>query len=254
MLRAAVRRHWRTAALVALSVVVVLAVGYVGYFATPLHGQEEGIAAVRADPDVVVAEAHGGYALRPAEGEATAGLVFYPGGRVAPDAYVATLAPLVERAGVAVVIPSMPLNLAVLDQDRASAVIEARPGIDRWYVGGHSLGGAMACRYAAGHERVAGLVLFASYCDVDLSGSGLAVLSVTGTADAVLNRDAARRNRGNLPDDARLVALEGVNHSQFGDYRGQPGGAPAGVTYPEAHARLAEAVVAWFEARAGGRE
>lgn len=233
--------------------VVVLAVALV-YFGTPLRGTEAGIAAVEADPDVTVTTDGETYVLEPAGGNATAGLVFYPGGRVHPDAYLASLAPLAADANVTVVVPKMPLNLAVLDGDAAARYVTrtdsaADAEVDTWYVGGHSLGGVMACRYArANPDRVDGVVLFASYCDRDISETGLAALSVTGSADAVLNREAYRGALGNLPADATVRTLP-LNHSQFGGYRGQPGDEPSGRSYAVAHRRLAEVAVPWLRAR-----
>lgn len=181
--------------------------------------------------------------------------MFYPGGRVHPDAYVASLAPLVARADVAIYIPEMPLNLAVLDPDRADDIIAHHPEIDRWIVGGHSLGGAMACRYADRHAgRVVGVLLFAAYCDVDIGARNLAVLSVAGGADAVLNHEAYRRNRANLPTNATVVEIAGMNHSQFGSYTGQRGDRPARITDDRAHRRLADIVVPWIENRTMGDE
>jgi dienelactone hydrolase len=224
------------------------------YFGTPLRGSEAGIAAVESADDIVLEPTgEGGYVMRPPGGPTDRGLVFYPGGRVHPDAYLATLAPLVTEAHLTVVVPKPPLNLAVLDPGAADAVVAAHPAVDRWYVGGHSLGGAMACRYAAGAgDRVAGLVLYASYCDRDVSDRSLAVLSVTGSADAVLNREAYRAGLARLPADARVVELAGVNHSQFGDYTGQPGGAPASRSYDDAHAALRDVTLAWLHNQTAG--
>jgi dienelactone hydrolase len=233
--------------------VVALAVALV-YFGAPLRGTEAGIAAVEANPDVTVTTEGETYVLEPTGGNATAGLVFYPGGRVHPDAYLASLAPLAAEANVTVVVPKMPLNLAVLDGGAASRYVtpadpDVDPGVDTWYVGGHSLGGVMACRYArANPDRVDGVVLFASYCDRDISGTGLAALSVTGSADTVLDREAYRGALANLPADATVRTLP-LNHSQFGGYRGQPGDDPSGRSYATAHRRLAEVVVPWLRAQ-----
>lgn len=234
--------------------VVALAVALV-YFGTPLRGTEAGIAAAEANPDVTITTAGETYILEPAGGNATAGLVFYPGGRVHPDAYVASLAPMAAQANVTVVVPKMPLNLAVLDGDAAARYVTPADSavdlnVDTWYVGGHSLGGVMACRYARGNpDRVDGVVLFASYCDRDISGTGLAALSVTGSADTVLDRGAYRGALENLPADATTRTLP-LNHSQFGGYRGQPGDEPSTLSSAAAHRRLAEAVVPWLRARA----
>ncbi len=239
---------WLVAAgVVALALVLV-------YFETPLRGTDAGIAAVEANPDVTVTTEGETYVLEPAGGDSTAGLVFYPGGRVHPDAYLASLAPLAADANVTVVVPKLPLNLAVLDGDAAARYVtrpdpDVDPDVDTWYVGGHSLGGVMACRYArANPDRVDGVVLFASYCDRDTSETGLAALSVTGSADTVLNHEASRGALANLPADATTRTLP-LNHSQFGGYRGQPGDAPSGLRYAAAHRRLAEAVVPWLRAR-----
>lgn len=251
MLSDSARRNARRGLAVVFVVVLVVAAVALGYLSTPLHGRPAGIAAVDDDPDVHLTERDGGYVLAPASGESSAGLIFYPGGRVAPDAYLASLAPLVERANVTVFVPAMPLNLAVLAPDRASRIVAAHPGIDTWYVGGHSLGGAMACRYASSNPSVvAGVVLLAAYCDVPVGGTTDALV-VTGSADTVLDREAVRENRDNLPIGSQTVELSGVNHSQFGDYTGQRGDGPAAVSYDEAHATLTDVLVEWFETRGG---
>ena len=229
-----------------VAIAIVLVTGVVIYFGTPLHGTATSIEGVQENPEVTVTEHGGTYVLEPATGESAAGVVFYPGGRIHPDAYLASLAPLASDANVTVVVPKMPLNLAVFDQNAAATHV-ADSSIDRWYVGGHSLGGAMACRYAAANpERVEGVVLFASYCDRDLSGTDLDALVVTGSGDTVLDRDAYDANRENLPAETTEHELA-LNHSQFGSYRGQPGDEPSGIDYGTAHDQLATVSVPWFD-------
>lgn len=243
------RRRWKLVAGVVLAVLLILAGGFVWYFATPLHAQDDQLAAAQERDDVEIDRAHGGYVIEPANasGDERVGLVFYPGGRVHPDAYVPSLARVAAAADVTVYVPKMRLNLAVLSRNRAANVIDAHPEIDRWYVGGHSLGGAMACRYAnSATDQVEGVVLFAAYCDRDVSETDLDVLSVTGAADAVLDRERYESTRENLPSGATVVELDGVNHSQFGAYVGQRGGQPSGTSFEEAHRRLAAVVVPWF--------
>jgi pimeloyl-ACP methyl ester carboxylesterase len=228
---------------------------FVVYFATPFEGT--GVDAVDDDPAVVVSQTDDGYVLEPADTDPTAGVVFYPGGRVDPNAYVSSLAPLVREANVTVVIPEMPLNLAIFDYlgarvspkpDAATAAMNRHPTIDRWYVGGHSLGGAMACRYASEHTRkVDGLLLYAAYCDVDISDSGLSVVSVVGAGDTVLNRESYQDGLALLPADASTHELAALNHSQFGSYTGQPGDEPSPISYELAHDRLNDVVVPWLE-------
>jgi hypothetical protein len=232
---------------------LVIAALTVGYFGSPYHGTPESIAAVEDDQRVTVDRTNEGYVLQPANTESETGIVFYPGGRVHPDAYVGSLATLAREANVTVVVPKLPLNLAVVDYGlagnglgthAADNAMAEHPAVEEWYVGGHSLGGAMACRYAS-TNKVDGLLLYASYCDVDISERDLAVVSVTGDADTVLNRTAYEQNRGNLPASTRFAELSGMNHTQFGSYTGQD--EPSGTSYETAHGRLNGVVVPWLQ-------
>lgn len=49
--------------------------------------------------------------------------------------------------GLLCVLPKMPFNLAILDSDATEGIAEQYPYIENWYIGGHSLGGAMAATY-----------------------------------------------------------------------------------------------------------
>ena len=249
------RRRWAVTLLGALLVGVVLAAaGFYAYFGVlGFHAPADVASSVRENPNVTVERAYGGYVLGPttalpdetrAAGDGV-GVVFYPGGRVAPDAYLPSAARVVEETGATVVVPKMTANLAVLSQGKASAVIDGENGVETWIVGGHSLGGAMACRYAnATPERVDGLVLVGAYCDRAVTD--VPALSAVGTRDAVLDRERFRATRGNLPADATVVRIDGMNHSQAGWYYGQAGGQPATISYETAHHRLAAAVEAWL--------
>jgi hypothetical protein len=237
----------------AFVVVFLAVVAFLLYFGMPFHGSEASVQSVYDDDRITVERTDGGgYVMRPADANTQRGLVFYPGARVHPDAYLASLAPLVRDANTTVVVPKMALNLAVLDQGAAGHVIDRHEEIQRWYVGGHSLGGAMACRYARDNsERVSGLVLFGAYCDKSIAQTNLRVLSVRGDADTVLDEGAYERNRENLPSTTTHSVLAGVNHTQFGSYTGQRGDQPSGTSYDVAHRRLAETTVPWFRNATG---
>ncbi|MGB1254115.1 MAG: alpha/beta hydrolase, partial [Candidatus Promineifilaceae bacterium] len=77
----------------------------------------------------------------------TAALIYYPGGLVEPEAYAVTAQGIAD-AGYLVILPKMPLNLAVTDANRAESIVAAFPEIESWVIGGHSLGGSMAAEYA----------------------------------------------------------------------------------------------------------
>ena len=236
---------WLVAGLAVL--LVLAATGFYAYFGLLAHhAPADARESVRANSNVTVSEDYGGYVVSDADpGVERLGIVFYPGGRVAPDAYLPTAARLAERANGSVAVPKMRVNLAVLSPARADDVIAGESAVDRWVVGGHSLGGAMACRYAADNpDAVDGLLLVGAYCDQPVRE--LPALAVVGTRDAVLNRDRFAATRGNLPPDHSVVRIEGMNHSQAGTYSGQRGGQPARIETADAHRRLAATVEEWL--------
>ncbi len=162
----------------------------------------------------------------------TTGFIFYPGGNVVPEAYAPTLYQIAAQ-GFLVADVSMPLNLAVMGADKAAQVIAAHPEIENWAIGGHSLGGAMAARFAARHpELLEGLVLWAAYpADSDpLTRSEIAVLSISGTLDGLATPNKISNSFANLPPDTQFMMIEGGNHAQFGYYGEQKGDNPATIS------------------------
>lgn len=155
-------------------------------------------------------------------------LIFYPGGKVEHIAYAPLLHTLAEEGWLCVLV-EMPFRLAVLDKDAAEGIPEQFPHIDNWYIGGHSLGGAMAASYAAEHaETFTGLVLLAAYSTADLSQSGLRTYTLYGSEDGVLDRTKYEEYRTNLPEDTIELVIDGGCHAYFGDYGSQAGdGEPA---------------------------
>ena len=82
----------------------------------------------------------------------------------------------------------------------------------------------MASSYLSQHSSAfQGLILLGAYSTADLSESGLSVLSVYGSEDLILNRDAYEKTRSNLPKDFSEIVLEGGCHAGFGMYGPQEG-------------------------------
>lgn len=151
--------------------------------------------------------------------EPMAGFIFYPGGKVETQAYAPLMKELAKQ-GVLCVLVHMPFHLAVLDMNAADG-IQDDYDIENWYIGGHSLGGAMAASYVANHlTEYEGLVLLASYSTGEISN--LNVLSIYGSEDQVMNKEKYDEYRKNIPDVDEVV-LEGGNHAGFGDYGHQKG-------------------------------
>lgn len=105
------------------------------------------------------------------------------------------------------------------------------PEITDWYVGRHSLGGAMAAGYLEEHTaEYEGLILCAAYSTVDYSSSDLAVISMYGSKDMVLNAEKYEECKINLPSDYKELVIEGGNHAYFGNYGRQKGDGEAEIT------------------------
>lgn len=163
----------------------------------------------------------------------TKGLIFYPGGKVEYTAYEPLMAACAEQ-GILCVLIKMPFQLAVLNPNAADGIQEKYPEIESWYIGGHSLGGAMAASYLAKHtEEYAGLVLLGAYATKDLSNANLRVLSIYGSEDKVLNLKKYETYKSNLPDDFTEVVLSGGCHSYFGMYGMQDGDGTPSITNEE---------------------
>ncbi len=204
---------------------IMLIGGFVVWGLTPLGPTDSALGALKSDSGVSVEQADEGWVFRPASGTATRGYIFYPGGHVDPRSYAPYARALAQRNCV-VVISEMPLALAVLNPNAATAAIENNPDVATWTIGGHSLGGVMAAQYAAFNlDTIDGLVLLASYpqSSSSLSQSGLRVSSLVGTQDTVVNRQSWDDAKPLLPQDTRFLEIEGGNHAQFGDYGPQPG-------------------------------
>jgi hypothetical protein len=248
------RRRVLLAVVAALAALLVLAVaGAVVWVLTPYRAEAEPLAQARALPGVLVESSDDAMVLAPEGAASGTGVVFYPGARVEAEAYAASWAPVVADTGATVVIPRMPFHLAVLDPDRAdAAVADHGGGVERWYLGGHSLGGAMAAAHAGGDPAfpVAGLVLWGAYAteSAGLADRGdLRVLSVTGSEDGLSDPAAIEANRGHLPEDAVTVEIDGMNHAQFGAYGDQSGDGTARIDDAAARQVLAEHVTAFLD-------
>jgi pimeloyl-ACP methyl ester carboxylesterase len=238
------RRWGRLILLVALVVPTLALGGFVLWAQTTPPPMPEALAALEADSLVRVTTDRW-LVFEPANEEPTTALVLYPGARVDPRSY-APPARAIAREGYLVVIVPMPLNLAVCAPDAAADVISAYPDISQWTIGGHSLGGAMAARFAYNHPtEVQGLVLWAAYPDSsnDLSHRDLAVTSIYATRDGLATTAKIDASRPLLPPSSHWVVIEGGNHAQFGWYGPQSGDNPAIISQEQQQRQVVQATL-----------
>ena len=230
---------------VCLAVLLVLGIGGYVYMSDYYRADEIALEAMAYQTDSVRVEQDGDVIWFVPE-DPTAGLIFYPGGKVEYTAYAPLLRACAEN-GILCALVRMPSNLAVLDPNAADGLQEAYPEITTWYIAGHSLGGAMAANYAAAHaEDFDGLILLAAYSTKDISQTTLRVLSVYGSEDGVMNRDSYEKNRANLPTDTTEVVLDGGCHAQFGCYGPQAGDGVPTISGEEQLRQTTEAIRAFI--------
>lgn len=211
----------------ALALLLLLALAFALYVGRYYRADETAARALVSSDAVTVSPTDYGWLFDgPAEDRA---LIFYPGAKVEETAYAPLLHALAAE-GLDVCLVKMPFRLAVLGMNRADAVMETA-SYARWYVGGHSLGGACAADYAAENgEKLDGVILLAAYPTKELDGD-LTVVSVYGSSDGVLNRE--RYEAGKQFADADEFILNGGNHAQFGSYGKQSGDGEAAITADE---------------------
>ena len=145
------------------------------------------------------------------------GFILYPGGLVDARAY-APLMQAIAAEGYLAIIVSMPLDLAVLGYRRAGILMSRYPEIEKWALGGHSLGGVMACRYVrSSAAKISGLILLASYPShrFRVGNVTLKALSIFGTRDGLTKPGDIEASKQHLPAGTQFVEIQGGNHSQF---------------------------------------
>ncbi|MEV7934019.1 alpha/beta hydrolase [Curtobacterium sp. NPDC089185] len=224
-----------------VAVVVLLALVFLVYANIVMQGTRSAALQVWRDDRVAVRDADDSVVMTPTGTADGTGIVFIPGAKVDPYAYLATFRQVVA-SGTTVVITKPTLNLAFFDT-RPLATFEAHaPDVATWAVGGHSLGGVRACQLA---QDADGLLLLGSYCANDIARSYVQVLSVSGSRDGLSTPEKVAAARDELPSTARMVEIEGANHADFGAYGDQPGDRTATISREDARQRISAAIEDW---------
>jgi len=244
------RRRRRILRIVGITLLVIVAVGIVGFlwYAQPQPLLPEANAALASTPRATYDGSGGLITYTPTAGTPTTGLILYPGAKV-PSAGYAPQARAIAEAGYLVVVVSVPFNLAIFDVGAAQPVINAHPEIRHWVVGGHSLGGAMAAQFLSGNPGAAeGLVFWAAYSATNIGAQGLAVASIFGSLDTGAASYTSPTALGNVGPNLTTTVIQGGNHEQMGWYTGQPNDPPATITRVDQQARVIAATEALLDA------
>jgi Alpha/beta hydrolase family len=239
-----------------IGILALIALGFglgVFYMLLPhtpvILNQDAAVENVDSQPRVELKHDAGQYIdIQPATSAKTL-FIFYPGGLVRPQAYEwlgVALAPL----GVRTIIPVFSADLAVTAPNRANDILQKLGDYDRVVIGGHSLGGAMAARYALKNpDKVKGLVLMGAFSanSDDLSALNFPVLSLAAEHDGLATLDEVTASLGRLPKDTKLELVEGSVHSFFGRYGPQRGDGIPTVSRDQAERDIVFALTKFFQ-------
>ncbi|MBR0342689.1 MAG: alpha/beta hydrolase fold domain-containing protein [Oscillospiraceae bacterium] len=237
------RRHKIRRVLLAYLVgLVIFIMACFGQLLICKHPGNVALRALEGSTSVTVEKTKFGYFLD-GPGEDSA-FIFYPGGKVDVECYASLLKQIAEN-GVDVFMMDMPLNVPFLKVNAANKVIR-KYDYDSWYIGGHSLGGVAASRYAAKKaDKVDGLILIASYPTKQLP-SDMRLLSVRGSLDGVLNEELYEENKFYWPQQSKEYVIRGGNHTNFADCSLIIGDNEATVPYTTQQRLCTEAITSFI--------
>ena len=223
--------------------VIVLVLGFFVWMNNSYNPTEEAVNALISDDKVSVTEDN--LIIFEPTKETKKGFIFYPGGKVEPEAYSVLARKIAEEGYLTVIVP-MTFDLAIISPNKADKVIERFPEIESWGIGGHSLGGVMAAGYAAENDVIDGLVLYASYPQgEELKDLDINVLSIYGSNDGVA--DLEKVKNATLTKDSEIVEIEGGNHAGFGNYGEQKGDKEATISAEDQIEKSVEYTVEFLE-------
>jgi len=225
------KRRTKIALLSIITLLVLLSGGFFLYASDYYHADGNALALAN-DPSQV--EVQGDLLILDSDTPADTGFIFYPGGKVEAESYLPLLDQLRDQ-GVTCVLVKMPFNLAVFNQNGGEAAFDARPDIDHWLIGGHSLGGVMASSFAVDHpNQIEGVVLLGAY--VYGGWTPDKALTLYGSMDKVLDKTK-------IDYTENVLVIEGGNHANFGDYGKQKGDGEATISKTEQQRQTVGAVI-----------
>lgn len=227
------RKKWLIAGGIVLLTLAILAGAFFWYVSDYYRAEDVALAVMAQDNGITRQDDL--TILSPTYPTDTA-IIFYPGAKVEAEAYLPLL-DQIRQTGVTCILVHMPFRMAIFDADAAEEVIAQFPEIRHWYIAGHSMGGAMASKFAADHpDQVDGLILMGAYIYGDYPDEN--TLTIYGS----LNQSV----EDHIDYTENIVEIEGGNHAQFGNYGPQKGDLPATISAQEQQRQTVAAIEAFL--------
>lgn len=227
------RKKWLIAGEIVFLILTILAGAFFWYVSD--YYRAEAVALAVMGQDSGISQQDGLTILSPSYPTDTA-IIFYPGAKVEAEAYLPLL-DQIRQTGVTCMLVHMPFHMAIFDADAAEEVTARFPEIQHWYIAGHSMGGAMASKFASDHpDLVDGLILMGAYIYGDYPEEN--TLTIYGS----LNQSV----EDHIDYTENIVEIQGGNHAQFGNYGPQKGDPPATISAEEQQRQTVEAIAAFL--------
>ena len=227
------RKKWLVAGGILLLILAILAGAFFWYVSDYYRAEDVALEVLAQGSGITVQDNL--TILSPTEPTDTA-IIFYPGAKVEAEAYLPLL-DQIRQTGVTCILVHMPFHMAIFDADAAETVIPRFPEIRHWYIAGHSMGGAMASKFASDHpDQVDGLILMGAYIYGNYPDEK--TLTIYGS----LNQSV----EDHIDYTENIVEIEGGNHAQFGNYGPQKGDPAAAISAEEQQAQTVAAIEAFL--------
>ena len=227
------RKKWLVAGGSVLLILAILAGVFFWYVSDYYRAEDVALEVLAQDSGITVQD---NLTILSPTSPADIAIIFYPGAKVEAEAYLPLL-DQIRQTGVTCILVRMPFHMAIFDADAAEKVMEQFPDIQHWYVAGHSMGGAMASKFASDHpDEVEGLILMGAYLYGDYPEEK--TLTIYGS----LNQSV----EDHIDYTQNIVEIQGGNHAQFGNYGAQKGDLPAEISTQEQQAQAVAAIEAFL--------
>ena len=227
------RKKWLAAGGVVLLILAILAGVFFWYVSDYYRAEDVALEVLAQDSGITVQD---NLTILSPTSPADTAIIFYPGAKVEAEAYLPLL-DQIRQTGVTCILVHMPFHMAIFDADAAEKVMEQFPEIQHWYMAGHSMGGAMASKFASDHpDQVEGLILLGAYLYGDYPEEK--ALTIYGS----LNQSV----EDHIDYTQNIVEIQGGNHAQFGNYGAQKGDLPAEISAQEQQAQTVAAIEAFL--------
>lgn len=227
------RKTWLVAGGSVLLILAILAGVFFWYVSDYYRAEDVALEVLAQDSGITVQD---NLTILSPTSPADTAIIFYPGAKVEAEAYLPLL-DQIRQTGVTCILVHMPFHMAIFDADAAEKVMEQFPDIQHWYMAGHSMGGAMASKFASDHpNEVEGLILMGAYLYGDYPEEK--TLTIYGS----LNQSV----EDHIDYTQNIVEIQGGNHAQFGNYGAQKGDLPAEISAQEQQAQTVAAIEAFL--------